>query len=685
MTLLTPLGLLGLIGIIILIIIYIIKPNFQQKFISSTFVWKKSLNYRKRRLPSGRFKELLLIICQVLLISSCAIILAYPAIETNARENSDETVVIVDASGSMMTVSDDLTRYEKAVDQTDKICKQTLEIGGKVTIIKAEATPKILFLRADLSNADLYNEAIYQLKDEGACTYGKADIEAAMNAAKEVTAINAGASVYLVTDNSYLSVPEGVNIVDVKNASEWNAGVIKAEMKKVNGFFNANITLGLYGNENKTIPVKLVINGVRTSGSSSGSESGGSSSSGLTVTLETSVDCIAGRETTLVIYSGSLSEDLKSNPEAGIYYKSYAECGWAASNGDNYQLLGYEDANVTVGSNNDNYEIDDSYFIGGADNKPLKIQYFSLNRSFLLETLLEVVRDYYDGIWELEISSVQDANAYKTEGFDFYIFENHIPATIPNDGTVFFLNPPPTNKLEALGINIAMSEEVKGAEGKGGPLAAETSSHPIMSHVSADKIFVTMFSPIEIAESEGYDILISCLSKPVVVSKNSGETKLLLMTFPLENSTISVNPEFVMLFLNSLDYFLPATLSSDSCEVGEQIEINCRGKMVRIVSASDSAEFTEFPEKMTFYVPNVYVVTTVLYGGTEGFEKTETELLFVRPSAAESNIFNEEITLTSPFEIDDYNDSVVDYTVYFAAALTALVFFEWLLNLLQGA
>ena len=36
--LLVPLGLLGLIGILILIIIYIIKPNYQQKFVSSTFV-----------------------------------------------------------------------------------------------------------------------------------------------------------------------------------------------------------------------------------------------------------------------------------------------------------------------------------------------------------------------------------------------------------------------------------------------------------------------------------------------------------------------------------------------------------------------------------------------------------------------------------------------------------------------
>ena len=34
---LTPIGFLGLIGLIVLIIIYIIKPNYQNKIISSRF------------------------------------------------------------------------------------------------------------------------------------------------------------------------------------------------------------------------------------------------------------------------------------------------------------------------------------------------------------------------------------------------------------------------------------------------------------------------------------------------------------------------------------------------------------------------------------------------------------------------------------------------------------------------
>ena len=65
MSWLTPLGLLGLIGLIVLIIIYIIKPIFQNKIISSTYVWKGNysgqmdwgLNYLVSNKNTSTFKQ----------------------------------------------------------------------------------------------------------------------------------------------------------------------------------------------------------------------------------------------------------------------------------------------------------------------------------------------------------------------------------------------------------------------------------------------------------------------------------------------------------------------------------------------------------------------------------------------------------------------------------------------------
>ena len=58
---LTPIGFLGLIGLLVLIIIYIIKPNYQNKRISSTYIWAKSLRYVKRSLPISRLENIIVI------------------------------------------------------------------------------------------------------------------------------------------------------------------------------------------------------------------------------------------------------------------------------------------------------------------------------------------------------------------------------------------------------------------------------------------------------------------------------------------------------------------------------------------------------------------------------------------------------------------------------------------------
>ena len=51
MSFLNPAGLWGLLGIPALILIYIIKPKFLEKKVTSTFIWKLSQKYQKKKLP----------------------------------------------------------------------------------------------------------------------------------------------------------------------------------------------------------------------------------------------------------------------------------------------------------------------------------------------------------------------------------------------------------------------------------------------------------------------------------------------------------------------------------------------------------------------------------------------------------------------------------------------------------
>ena len=117
MRFLVPLGLLGLLGIVALIIIYIIKPNFQQKLISSTFIWRLSLKFKKRKIPISRLRNILLVICQILIVVTASLILAQTVVMLKEQLENPESVIIIDSSASMRTGSDDISRYERAVNE----------------------------------------------------------------------------------------------------------------------------------------------------------------------------------------------------------------------------------------------------------------------------------------------------------------------------------------------------------------------------------------------------------------------------------------------------------------------------------------------------------------------------------------------------------------------------------------
>ena len=144
MGLLTPLGLLGLIGIPILIIIYIIKPKYHDKKISSTFIWRLSLKYRKRKIPLQWLQRSLLFFVQVLAIGLAALILARPLMQVEAKDG--EKVVILDVSASMNSTDGSTTRLDRAIEELYEYASKVNE-ENKLTVILADSTPEFLIQR----------------------------------------------------------------------------------------------------------------------------------------------------------------------------------------------------------------------------------------------------------------------------------------------------------------------------------------------------------------------------------------------------------------------------------------------------------------------------------------------------------------------------------------------------------
>ena len=217
MTLLTPLGLLGLLGLVAWLIIYLIKPNYQQKLISSTYIWKLSLKYRKKRLPISKLRNLLLILCQIFILTLCAGILAQPNQVIKAETYNKEVVVIIDASASMWTLDDlGTTRFQKAVEQAQAQVEKTFDEDGLVTVILCKDKSEALFSRVNATSEDDIEETLQNLLKDAEtenmlCSYGKANIEGALAISEEVLTNNPLTQVYIFTDTEYMNLPELVS------------------------------------------------------------------------------------------------------------------------------------------------------------------------------------------------------------------------------------------------------------------------------------------------------------------------------------------------------------------------------------------------------------------------------------------------------------------------------------------
>ena len=229
MKLLTPLGLLGLIGVVALIIIYLIRPNYQQKYISSTYIWKLSLKYKKKRVPISKLRNILIIICQILALVTCALILAQPNEVLKAQADYVEVIAIIDSSASMRAETNGETRFERAVDLARVKGNEVLNDGGVVSVIIADSKPHFLLERVNSQGLTIFDNTMDDIYfDEAACSYGTSDVDGAMAMCESVLSDNPAAEVWLYTDVLYSNVPPRVNVVNVADADEWNAAILNA-------------------------------------------------------------------------------------------------------------------------------------------------------------------------------------------------------------------------------------------------------------------------------------------------------------------------------------------------------------------------------------------------------------------------------------------------------------------------
>ena len=701
MKLLAPLGLLGLLGVVALIIIYIIKPNYQQKFVSSTFVWKLSLKYRKRKIPINKLRNLLIIICQILILTLSAFILARPneVFENDVTKN--EYVLVIDSSASMRTEYDDVSRFDRAIDKVITEANRIFgEEEGTISVIIADENPRFLttnpevyddgttddietFRQVNASKAFMLQTELEILKEEDACSYGQSDVNRAMELAQEIIDENPTAKVYFYTDTTYNDA-NMVNVISVNEETEWNAGVLSAEAVPVEYYYEFHVEIGYYAHpENaagigRIINVSLMVNNTNAIDRENvGVDMG---------PVSTNINCKSGEPKTLIFKNAPSEEEVSEAPENIIYVdlEDFFGTGYRVNSFSNFEITindGVTDSNV----------LDDRYIVYGNQKNIIKIQYVSSLPNNFAPAALTALKDQYADRWDIQITEVQEGKDYELEGFDLYIFEHVTPDSLPMDGAVMFFNPEET----VPGSDFTVTGE-RDYEGARQYLQIEENISDTAAQVLKggdwNNIFLT--KGLSISES-GYDVLVSCNGSPALMVKNVRGTKIAVTSFSPHFSNFSIRKEYFIWFNNVFNYFFPTIIAPSDHAIGDSIGVNVMSSSATVVYEVGNLVYHDYDlswyyeetpmlgQNFSFVfdvtMPGVYKVMQTSY-----FGKNYIEEFFVAMPSYESNIWQVD-TMDAPIAPEYQKEFYKDLLLYIAAALVFFLFAEWLLHVSENS
>ncbi len=667
MTLINKIGLLGLIGVVALIIIYVIRPNYQQKTISSTYVWKLSLKKKKKKVPVSTIRNLLLFLCQMLALTCLAMILMKPAIVLKTPAEESETILILDTSASMRTESEDSgeTRFERAVAAVKDSFTRTLQGGGVSTVILAGKTPEYLFKRmsGDAALAATRFEDLAN-KDIG---YEVADIDAALKESENVLYDNPDAVIYVYTDANYYSVPDGVNVVNISEESEWNAAILDARADWDEGYYSFTVQAACYGKDAR-LPINVEIYDVNGIVNES-------------IKFTVLADYNDGTPVTLILRYRK-SDENGGNENTQDRQLCYLD-NLIPSNLP--KIYSFSSVYLELPENEviDSYDADNDFYVYGGQKQTLKVQYASAEPNpFVNGALSNLSRDFA-GSWDMQITEVKKGEAGATSGFDLYIFERQMPENVPTDGVVFLFDP--VSAPSGCGFIRDSEIEFRQTNNRYPSLFGGT-EHPIMKNIDPNYIRVSRSQMLAGGQDAAYQVLMSSLNQlPMLMVRNDigkeGGRQMLVLSFSFAYSNFGVLPEFYLLMKNAFEYFFPSTVNKYAYEIGEKAELNARGTSLSISSYAfeEPIEKTEFPASAVLSAPGTYTITQTTYYGM-----VVTEKIYVKIPGAESNITGIKNNLYSPEREKNEADYFRDVITYIAAALVAFLFIEWCLHLKDG-
>ena len=685
MNLLTPLGLIALIGIPIVIIIYILKPKYQEKTINSTYIWKLSLKYRKRKLPLQWLKRSLLLLVQLLMIVVFAFMITQPFIKHPKAQY--ERIIILDASASMMaTDAQGKTRFDKAKEDILYEAEQSSQ-DYDLSIILCDEHPDWIIQNAFGTKAGDENANAADQKALGVnkinielgktnCSYGTADYSAAVALADEYRATHPDAKIILYTDHDFKE--EGhVSVKNFASGGEWNAAIVSAtEMAGGNDTLYFDVSVGCFGKTGDYVLVSDItgVNGY----SSDMAQSKLHIETPVTFSTDEAQNFTIRGERDQVMPDGS-TEDMR------IYSYDTAKFTLVAANGSKIS---------------DSFAADNEYYCYGkaATNFTARVDTTDTSKkSYVMSALSSVgnvdCTEVSQRAKDLYERSGGTYTAPTANGFDLYVYEGGMPYTLPTDGAIWLVDVP-TNWNVAANFGVTVGDQVTvdgGAQISTAVTEAESGLVKGLASLS-EYMHAWRYRPLTVADGNAYNFktILSINGQPVMIAgENEQGVKMVILSADLSYTDL---PLIVLPVLadNICSYTLSYPVDPLAYQVGETVNVYSKPLVTDVSVTIDGQdkplyefdkESGEFPVVFTATEPGTYVIGQEFSNTSE----IQNSKMFVHVAAEECDISKtggilseKDGNKTADEALSDSDlFDMEDITFWFALGLLVLLLVEW--------
>ncbi len=557
MSFLYPLCLLGLLGIPAVILIYILKSQYTEQTVNSTYIWTLSEKFLKRRNPLSGLTGIIALILQILMIILITLALVHPIFTLKNKAN--EYCFVIDASESMNMEDDGKTRFERAKDEVEKIISSSKK-GSQYTLVYATSEATTVF--EDLKD----KKNAIRLLDELEPAYVDANLSDAIAIAQEYFNESPGILSYVITDKTYRT-HQNIEIINVAK-SEDNYGIkdLACEVRtEKDGTVNlyAGATLNSYKKQ-ATIKVAIYVDDKESPAYT-------------------------------MPYVVPMGADYKiSFPPIKLETPSYSRVRAVIQNED-----ALKDDNEIIAYNIKNEK-----------------QYKTIIVSelpFFFQAVIDSVGDY-----EVLVVSHEDyEKSHADKSYGLYIFDSYTPSALPKSGAVWMINS--SQSLDGTGFSYRSEINLKEPARLEKSTSSQTAIKNMLDGIITKDIYTIRY--LRYSTYTDYMTLFSVDSVPLVMAgENEYGNRMVVFAFDIHDSNIALTGDFVNLIGNLLDYSFPSVLDNTSYIAGEEVTINTVANCESVKLISPNGEVKYFDTSKTINTAILDEIGTytveVVAGGT---------------------------------------------------------------------